>query len=163
MNLVLHGKQPKLGLFSGIHGDEWRVISSVKKAVDHHFSSLSPFLYIPECSPSAVELKTRLNSDGLDLNRCFMEVPKCQEATDVMKIISPHVFDLCVDFHEDNEHGGVYLYDNIDIEGSDKLNNFRAKCQLIGSLFSGIDDQSDEDLGRQVKNGYRVSLPPEKD
>ncbi|MEI7579178.1 MAG: hypothetical protein WCJ58_04025 [bacterium] len=166
MQVIRKGTNPKLGLFSGIHGDEWRIISSVKKAVDKYSDQLSSYLYIPECSPSAVKSKTRENLNGVDLNRCFIKQPIIDEAVEITNILKLDKFDLCVDFHEDvepSENAGVYVYDSDNIEGSDILTTFRNKVVTIAPLFTGIDDSSDNDLGRMSNKGYRPALPPEKD
>lgn len=163
MQTEIYGKNPKLGLFSGIHGDELGVISSVKKSVHKYRTDLKSFVFIPECSPSAVKLRTRKNAEGIDLSRSFLKNPQSIEAQIIISTLEPFAFDLCVDFHEDTELPGVYIYDSENVEGSEILASFRNQVKKVAALYSGIDDPSDEQLGRMVHEGYRVSLPPEKD
>ncbi|HVX93174.1 MAG TPA: hypothetical protein VHA74_03630, partial [Candidatus Dojkabacteria bacterium] len=49
------------------------------------------------------------------------------------------------------------------IEGSSILTSFRNQVKEVAPLFTGIDDSSDTGLGRMAHEGYRPSLPPEKD
>jgi len=165
IEVIRKGNNPKLGIFSGIHGDEWRVISSVQKSVDKYSNELSSYLYIPLCSPSAVKSKTRQNEDGVDLNRSFIKKPTIKETINIMTILKPNKFDLCVDFHEDvevSDNSGVYVYDSGNVEGSKELKSFRSQVARITPLFSGVDDNSDTELGQISNNGYRPALPPEK-
>lgn len=163
MQVIINGQNPKLGFFSGIHGDEWRVISSVRKVIDAYKTKLGSFVFIPELSPSAVKLRTRKNAERIDLNRSFTQNPQSKEAKKIISILQPYTFELCVDFHEDTELSGVYLYDSIDVEGSEVLASFRNQVKRVAPLFSGVDDKTDKQLGRRANQGYRVSLPPEKD
>lgn len=163
MRLITKGEQPTLGLFSGIHGDEWQIIGSAEKAITQLSAQLPDFLFVPECSPTAVAQKTRLNGEGIDLNRSFIQYPTSTEALTILKILQSHRFKLCVDFHEDVEHAGVYLYDTDDIEGSKNLTVFRDQVTQIAPLYTGLDDERDPQLGGQVYKGYRVVRPPKKD
>jgi hypothetical protein len=163
MDAIIHGFQPKYGFFSGIHGDEWSIISSVGKTIDTYKNNLGSFLYIPTCSPSAIHLKTRKNGEGIDLNRAFTQNSHSHEALEIITLLKPYTFDLCVDFHEDIELPGVYVYDSINIEGSDLLTSFRNQIKAFVPLYSGTDDTKDHQLGGMAFEGYRVSPPPEKD
>jgi hypothetical protein len=161
--LFAHGQGSRFGFFSGIHGDEWSVIASVQKAILTHQAQLGSFIFIPECSPSAIQLRTRQNGEGLDLNRSFVKNPQSQEVQAIVTQLQPYTFELCVDFHEDGQHSGVYMYDSLNQEGSPKLAAFRAAISEVASLYSGIDDDMDEKLGGEINQGYKVSSPPEKD
>ena len=163
MRIVTKGNHPRLGLFSGIHGDEWQIISSVEKAVADLEPQLPDFLFIPQCSPTAVAQKTRLNGEGVDLNRSFTREPTSAEAQAIIRVLRQQQFNLCVDFHEDVEHAGVYLYDTEDIEGTKMLAAFRSRVTEISPLYTGLDDERDPQLGGQVYKGYRVVRPLKKD
>lgn len=163
MRIITKGSHPHLGLFSGIHGDEWQIIGSVEKTVTELESQLPDFLFIPECSPTAVAQKTRLNGEGIDLNRSFTREPTSAEARAIIRVLKQQQLSLCVDFHEDVEHPGVYLYDTEDIEGSRMLAAFRSRVAAISPLYTGLDDERDPQLGGQVYKGYRVVRPPKKD
>lgn len=163
MRLITKGERPTLGLFSGIHGDEWQIIESAEKAIAQLNAQLPDFVFVPECSPTAVAQKTRLNGEGIDLNRSFTHYPTSAEALAILRVLQSHQFKLCVDFHEDIEHAGVYLYDTDDIEGSKTLTAFREQVTQIAPLYTGLDDERDPQLGGQVYKGYRVVRPPKKD
>src|SRR3989344_3699142 len=129
MEVIKIGNKPKLGLFSGVHGDEWRIIKPAHIIINKYKERLKPFLYIPVCSPSAVLAKSRKNAAGNDINRSFIQNPTDKEVLEIIKILKPHTFQLCVDFHEDYEFHGVYFYDNYNIEESDILMRFRKKIK----------------------------------
>jgi hypothetical protein len=157
--IKLKNKVPKLGLFSGLRGDEQEIILAVQKVIT---KLNTKFIFIPYCSPSAIKLKTRLNSDGIDINRDFTQHPQSQESKNIINQLKLHHFEICVDFHEDNQLSGVYVYDSSDIEGTIVLENFREQVQKICPLYTGIDDRSDSFLGCEVHRGY-YSYPPQKD
>jgi hypothetical protein len=163
MQVITHGTNPKLGLFSGIHGEEWGIISSVKNAILTYRMQLDSFLYIPECSPSAVKRKTRLNEEGIDLNRNFTKNPQSKEVRTIISQLAPYTFDTCVDFHEDDVSPGTYMYDSENIEGSDALTSFRQQVTKITSLYSGVVDEADDKVRGVAHEGYRVTLSPQKD
>jgi len=163
MQIITQSINPKLGLFSGIHGDEWGIISSVKKAILTHRAQLPPFVFIPECSPSAVKRKTRLNENGNDLNRCFIKNPTEKEVQAIISVLTPYTFDFCIDFHEDDLCPGTYVYDSNNIEGSSILSSFRNQVKKINMLYTGIVDEADDTVRGEAHDGYRPSLPPKKD
>jgi len=160
MKSIVFGAQTKYGFFSGLHGDETGVIESVYKALEKYKDQLGSYIYIPECSPTAVSLKTRLNGEGIDLNRAFSQHPTSDEAQSIIETVKPYIFELCVDFHEDVEHPGVYLYDYENIEGSPKLAEFRRRVALICPLHNGVDDEFEELLGGTSIEGYHASSLP---
>lgn len=90
----ISGKQPSLLLLTGTHGDELEVIDCLKKTIKINLAQLPEFVFIPEMSPSAVLQKTRLNKDGLDINRHFFDDSDIEEVKAVMKIIGQHQFEL---------------------------------------------------------------------
>lgn len=154
----LSGDNPQLLLISGTHGDEYEVISSTKKYVEMYKNRLPPFLFIPECSPSAVKLKTRTNDRGIDLNRSFDKNSSDPEVMAIKEIVSHFQFSLCVSFHEDPQTDQFYLYDSEKME-SDKLNTLKVTIKQTGiGLYNVIDDPSDPVLGFKINDGY-ITLP----
>src|SRR3989338_2741991 len=163
LSMLLHittSPNPRILLVSGIHGDECEVIDFVKEAVQHYSAALPPLLYIPELSPSAVRQKTRLNSEGKDINRCFFSDTDVFEVLEAQKVLLPHYFQLAVSFHEDPSQDQFYLYDTGVSHEIPSVQHFlNYLCEIGVSLWSGIDDDNDPFLGYEVVNG-RASVPP---
>lgn len=160
---MIEGENPKYGYFSGLHGDELGIISSLEKAIAKYKSQIGSYVCIPECSPSAIRQKTRLNGEGVDLNRSFAKHPASKEAQAIVSVLAPYKFTLCVDFHEDVKLPGVYIYDSDNRENSLELSSFRKQVIPIAPLYTGVDDHTDTTLGRYVRSGYTVNIPPGKD
>jgi hypothetical protein len=155
----VHGTNPELLVVSGIHGDEYGVIESVKKSVETYKNELGDFVYVPEISPSAVKAKTRCNCDGIDVNRCFVDDCTCNEALCVQEFLKQYSFIQCVSFHEDLEHTSFYLYDSGDMSDN-CLNRLRKDVTSLGvGLLNGVDDDTDEHLGFKFVNGYASKIP----
>lgn len=151
---------PRVLLVSGIHGDEWEVIDFVKEALEKHRAVLPPLLYIPELSPSAVFQKTRLNKDGIDINRSFFIDTDVSEVKQIQELLKPHHFDLAVSFHEDPSQDQFYLYDTGAMHEGPEIADFLGDLDRQGiPLWSGIDDDNDPMLGYEVIEGY-AAVPP---
>lgn len=156
---ILHGKNPKLLLLSGMHGDEFEVISCVKNYLETNKDALPEFLFIPEVSPTAVSVQQRRNAFGHDVNRQFFDPPTDSEVRSTMEILSPYHFDIALNFHEDPDLAQTfYLYDSGEIP-PDKLLVLRSAVIEAGAgLHTGTDDPLDADLGLHVEKGY-ISTP----
>ena len=99
----------------GMHGDE---PAGVEAAISflardntellNHFS----FVVIPCINPDGYIHETRENKDDVDINRSF-ETDDVVEAVIVKNAIRDMQFTLTVDFHEDYEANGFYLYEGI--------------------------------------------------
>lgn len=159
----IKGRDPKLLIVSGTHGDEYEVLPFVEEAVIKYLDQLPEFLYVPEVSPSAVALRTRENGEGIDVNDNFFHDTKSEEVRQMMKLWEKYRFELFITFHEDTEKEKFFLYDGATKEFYDtvKLENtpeFQLLCHdvvTIGvELFNGIDELNDPTLGYEVKNGY---------
>ena len=134
---------------------EYGVISCVKEYIKKHEKTLPDFLYIPQVSPSAIALKTRVNARGLDLNRYFYDDTTEPEIQAVMDIVKPFQFSLCVSFHEDRDWTKeFYIYDTEKLSDED-IKTLRSTIIETGAtLFTGIDDPEDANLGLHVTDGY---------
>ena len=124
--------------------------------------NLPPFLFIPSVSPSATNLKTRINKDGVDINRNFFDDSKIEEARAVMEIVKNLRLNTMINFHEDPEYMDFYFYDGfgINIEGTSTLSALRQGVKQLGiGLLNGVDDPSDKALGYEFINGYRYFSP----
>lgn len=160
----IQGKNPSLLIVSGVHGDEFGVINSVRASIRRYLIRLPDFLFIPEMSPSAVLLGTRKNKEGLDLNRSFFDNSTSEEVRAIIEIIKNFHFNICFSFHEDLELAEFYLYDAFDknLEGSKLLRQLQREIKSLGvSLLNGVDDPDDPVLGDKFVGGYRF-YPAEK-
>ena len=149
------GNEPKLLIHSGTHGDELDVIPFVGASVEKYLNSLSDFVYIPKVSPSAAKLKTRLNKNGIDLNRNFLSGASDEESVANMEFHGKYKFNLCVDFHEDPELADFYMYDSGKLPDRILLEVQKAITSASIELFNGVDDPNDPALGFKFENGYR--------
>jgi hypothetical protein len=107
-------------LSGGIHGDEpagaWAVAGFLEKMIsDAALLKRFRFLLLPCLNPTGYEKGTRFNHEGLDLNRMFRrrsapkEVRWARQAVSEMHRDRPP--DLDVEFHEDVDTHGFYLYE----------------------------------------------------
>ncbi len=152
---ILRGTHPTLMIWSGTHGDETEVTGCVTAYIDNHQKNLPDYLYIPEVSPSAVEQKTRRNKHDRDLNRHFHDDTVDDEAKAIMEIVSEFSVPLGITFHEDpDRRTSFYMYDSsvmTDVE----LEHYRDIMTETGAkLYTGIDDETDANLGLHVEKGY---------
>lgn len=159
----LSDENPTLLMASGTHGDESEIVPLVEEIVWKYHDKLPPFMFIPEISPSACELNTRENKDGLDLNRSFTVPPPADEVKAMMDLWSNYKFGIFLNFHTDPDASDFYLYDGTKHRNRKKrrIDNTRAfellkkDIQSVGiNLFNGIDDEEDPTLGYEVKDGY---------
>lgn len=155
INYILRGKHPTLMIWSGTHGDETEVTECVSSYLNTHQQNLPDYLYIPEVSPSAVERKTRRNKYDRDVNRHFRQNPVDEEVRAVMDIVRPYSTPLAITFHEDpDRRSSFYIYDSHLMDEAE-LSQYRAVMTKTGAkLYTGIDDETDENLGLHVDRGY---------
>lgn len=161
----IRGEKPTLLIHAGIHGDEFGVVESVKKAVKKYHDLLPNFVYVPVVSPSAVKNRTRLNSEGYDLNRNFLDNSEIPEIRANMEIVRNEKFEILVTFHEDPElNAKFYMYDyGCGISESDAWKVFLENIKTLGiELLNGTDDSSDPSLNYIFSEGYHYwDVPPE--
>ena len=100
-------------LSGGVHGDEPAGPEAVlafleRNPVDllRHFT----FLILPCVNPFGYVHNRRENREGEDINRSFSEAG-VREGEIVRRILKGKRFDLYVDFHEDWEATGFYMYE----------------------------------------------------
>lgn len=159
LDYYVYGTNPTLFISSGMHGNEYGVISSVSRSIQKNLISLPNFIYVPIASPSAVKNKTRMNDNNQDVNRGFSPNSANDESQALMKIISDHSFDLSVSFHEDFAPSEFYMYDfhgdNNQKDISTQFKQYTQKLKSMGVvLFNGIDDPDDLLLGSVFVDGY---------
>lgn len=107
------GIKKSILITAGIHGDEPAGPASVLRFLERdntHLLGRFKFLILPCINPYGYVHNTRENKKELDLNRSFEEAGIA--AIDIVKkAIEGQRFDFCIDFHEDWEATGVYLYE----------------------------------------------------
>jgi hypothetical protein len=101
---------------AGIHGDEpggvWAVLEFLKR-----FPNLPPpyhqfeFTLLPCMNPYGYEHNTRENAQGLDLNRQFRKSDPPKEVRLVKDAVQDRAYSLVLEFHEDVDTPGFYLYE----------------------------------------------------
>ncbi len=154
------GDNPKLLILSGMHGDEYEVSEQLIEYVMANAIQLPDFLFIPHASPSATGQKSRVNAYGNDLNRTFASVVTDEEAKALVNILNGHQFTLCLDFHEDcDRYKSFYLYDSGELSDGKRHKLAEAVHAAGFSLYTGIDDEADANLGYMIREGY-ISTPP---
>ncbi len=159
----LRGAGPTLLIHSGTHGDEYGVIESVRKAVEKYEGRLPGFVYVPTVSPSAVGKRTRVNGEGVDINRNCFEKSRIAEIEANFGIVGGKNFELMVTFHEDpGPKANFYLYDiGCGLGNRASWKTFTDKLQEMGvGLLNGEDDPDDPILDFIFEDGYRFFAAP---
>ena len=107
------GVKKNILITGGIHGDEPAGPASVLRFLEQdnlHLLQRFKFLILPCINPYGYVHNTRENKRGVDLNRSFEETG-IAEVDIVKETIAGQRFDFCIDFHEDWEATGAYLYE----------------------------------------------------
>ncbi|MDE0484104.1 MAG: M14 family metallocarboxypeptidase [Candidatus Poribacteria bacterium] len=97
----------------GVHGDEPAGVEAVLQFLARDNTELLKqftFVVIPCVNPYGYVHDIRENSDGVDINRSF-ETEEVSEVAIVKKALGQTQFSLAIDFHEDYEVTGFYLYE----------------------------------------------------
>lgn len=114
IHLPSKSKNPvKIFLCAGVHGDEPAGVEALIKFLERNNSDLLDnfeFFAIPCLNPYGYSHNVRWNSDGVDINRTF-ENNLSVEALLVKTFLAEKHFDVFVDFHEDWEYRGFYLFE----------------------------------------------------
>lgn len=108
---------PKILLSAGIHGDEPagpHAIDSLLQKISNHEMTL-PIINLdifPLINPSGFFKRTRVNQNGFDLNRCFATGHPPDEIRMMMDYLKNRSYELSIEFHEDIDTKGFYLYEH---------------------------------------------------
>lgn len=103
---------PRLYISAGIHGDEPAGCAAALELVrkPEIFRGLNVILF-PLLNPSGLAAGTRENTEGIDLNRDYLN-PKSEEIRSHVAVLSTlGRFDLTLCLHEDWEATGFYFYE----------------------------------------------------
>jgi predicted deacylase len=142
---------------AGIHGDEPAGPIAVQQLLHENRWPSDLWLSICPClNPSGFVANRRENSDGLDLNRDYLQ-PKAAETIAHMSWLEQQPrFDLCLCLHEDWESHGFYVYElNPDLRPSIA----EAIVRAVGEVCPI--DRSEMIEGRTARDGIiRPSIDP---
>lgn len=114
IRLTSSADTPKHILISGgMHGDEPAGVEAVLQFLERDNTALLKtfsFLVIPCINPYGYIHNTRETLNGVDINRAF-EAKDIAEVVIVKKALAQTQFSLAIDFHEDYDATGFYLYE----------------------------------------------------
>lgn len=106
-------KPQQVLITGGMHGDEPAGVEAVLQFLTRDnttFLKNFSFVIIPCINPYGYVHGTRETRDGIDINRSF-ETDDIVEVTIVKKVLGQTQFSLAIDFHEDYDATGFYLYE----------------------------------------------------
>ncbi len=108
---------PRILLSAGIHGDEpagpHAVLELLRSEIGNPgFSNLINLTSFPLINPSGFLNKTRTNREEIDLNREFAKGHPSPEIRCLMDVLRNRTFELSIEFHEDVDTKGFYLYEH---------------------------------------------------
>ena len=109
-------------LSGGIHGDEPAGVEGVLGALETLRKEPAlierfHFTFFPCINPFGYEHHTRENGSKIDLNRRFIRKRPPSEVRFVKEFLEGKRFDVSIEFHEDIDTPGFYLYELCDIPG----------------------------------------------
>ena len=109
-------KKRTICLSGGIHGDEPAGVEAVLGALEMlkkrpRWIDRSQFTIFPCINPYGYEYGTRQNRSKIDLNRQFMRAHPAGEVRLMKRVLDGRTFDLSIEFHEDIDTPGFYLYE----------------------------------------------------
>jgi len=104
---------PTVFLTAGIHGEEPGSVAGALRWLESAESRKWPvnWLVLPCINPYGWERNHRRNAQRRDINRQFRDPSACPEAKLVRKLVVGQRFLFMVDFHEDVDASGYYLYE----------------------------------------------------
>ena len=139
----------------GMHGDEPAGVEAVLQFLERDNTALRnkfSFLIIPCINPYGYVHNTRETLDGVDINRAF-EVGDVAEVAIVKKALGQTQFSLAIDFHEDYDATGFYLY-----EGKRDEKYIGPKLAVAAKAIGAIDpDDPGEDAPDLAEGVYKVA------
>jgi len=139
----------------GMHGDEPAGVEAVLQFLERDNTALLnkfSFLVIPCINPYGYVHNTRETLDGIDINRAF-ETEEVPEVAIVKKALGQIQFSLAIDFHEDYDATGFYLY-----EGKRDEKYIGTKLAAAAKTIGAIDpDDPGEDAHDLAEGVYKVA------
>ena len=104
--------KPRIYVSSGIHGDEPAgVLALIELYQSGFFDSRAAWFLCPMLNPTGLELGTRGNAGGKDLNRDYRHPQTVEVQSHRAWLEAQAPFHLALSLHEDWETTGFYLYE----------------------------------------------------
>ena len=139
----------------GMHGDEPAGVEAVLQFLARANTMLLKnfsFVIIPCINPYGYVHGTRETRDGIDINRSF-ETDDIVEVTIVKKALEQTQFSLAIDFHEDYDATGFYLY-----EGNRAEQYIAPELVAAAKAVGALDpDDPGEDAPDLIEGVYKVA------
>ena len=139
----------------GMHGDEPAGVEAVLQFLARDNTALLKnfsFLVIPCLNPYGYVHNTRETLGGIDINRAF-ETEDVAEVAIVKKALGQTQFSLAIDFHEDYDATGFYLY-----EGKRDEKYIGPKLAVAAKAIGAIDpNDPGEDAPDLAEGVYKVA------
>jgi murein peptide amidase A len=147
----LHGyrRSPKnpartIYISTGIHGDEPAGPVALRRLVEEdQWPADTQLILCPCINPTGLQLKTRENADGIDLNRQYRNPQAPEVLAHIAWLDTLPPFDLALILHEDWEADGFYLYEvnygNVPGGGERIVERVREFCPIQpNSVIDGL-------------------------
>lgn len=156
IHLASSAEIPKRVLITGgMHGDEPAGVEVVLQFLARDNTALLEnfsFLVLPCINPYGYVHNTRETLGGIDLNRAF-ETEDVAEVAIVKKALGQTQFSLAIDFHEDYDATGFYLY-----EGKRDEKYIGPKLATAAKAIGPIDPEDPgEDAPDLAEGVYKVA------
>ena len=140
-------------LSAGVHGDEPAPpLAIARMAGEKLFRHDVSWTIFPAMNPAGLELGTRENADGIDLNRDYKarETYEVRCQTRYIELVAKELipWDLAICLHEDSESTGFYLYQVDDTALAEEISHHmlaRASEFIEIDKSSEIDDMPAQD------------------
>ena len=148
-------KPQQVLLTGGVHGDEPAGVEAVLQFLERDNTALLKnfsFVIIPCINPYGYVHNTRETRGGIDINRSF-ETDDVTEVAIIKKVLDQTEFSLAIDFHEDYDATGFYLY-----EGNRDEKYIGTKLATAAKAIGPIDpDDPGEDAPDLAEGVYKVA------
>ncbi len=146
--------QPVL-ITGGVHGDEPAGVEAVLQFLERDNTALLKqfsFTIIPCINPYGYVHETRETRNDIDINRAF-ETDVVTEVAIVKKVLGQTQFSFAIDFHEDYDATGFYLY-----EGTRNEKYIGPQLAAAAKAIGPVDPEDPgEDAPNLVEGVYKVA------
>ena len=147
---------PLVLVTGGVHGDEPAGVEAVFQFLERDNTELLKtfaFQVIPCINPYGYVRGTRETAGGIDINRSF-ETEATPEIGIVKKALGKTEYTFAIDFHEDYDATGFYLY-----EGNRGTPDMGARLAAAAKTIGPVDpeDPNDGDAPYVAEGAYKVS------